>query len=76
MAKTIFALLGVGTFGTFVAYWFLMVIRLMVDDFVTKKKYRNTGSWFGLLLALLPVVTYELGYLYGMKELLLELFGK
>ena len=29
MAKTIFALLGVGTFGTFVAYWFLMVIRLI-----------------------------------------------
>ena len=71
MAKTIFALLGVGTFGTFVAYWFLMEIYLMLNDFVTKKKY-----WFGLLLALLPICTYELGYLYGMKELLLEIFGK
>ena len=76
MAKTIFALLGVGTVGTFVAYWFLMEIYLILNDFVTKKKYCNIGNWFGLLLALLPVVTYELGYLYGMKELLLELFGK
>ena len=72
MIKSIFATISFGIVGTFLAYWFYLIARLSITDFISKKKYKKPINWLGIVFTFIPICTYYIAYFYGIKKLLSE----